>query len=72
MLELIDNSMRAKREEYSLSSTWERAHISAEMRDAIGNLQSVYKPLERSFYDGPSDHRMSIVELLDEAGNICH
>ena len=39
----VDNSQRAQRDVYSLSSPWKRAHISAEMRDAIANLQSVYK-----------------------------
>ena len=64
--------MRAKTEESSLSSTWERAHISAEMRDVIANFRSVYKRLGSSFCDGPSEDWMSVVELLDEASNICH
>ena len=37
----LSNSQRAEREAFSVSSSWERKHISAEMRDAIANLQSV-------------------------------
>ena len=44
---------RADREVYSLSSPWGRAHISSEMRDAIANLQSLYKHRGRVFSDGP-------------------
>ena len=51
----VDNSQRAHRDVYSLQSPWGRAHISAEMRDAIANLQSVYKRQGRVFTDGPSD-----------------
>ena len=40
---------------YSLSSFWDRAHISSEMRDAVDVLQAVYKRQNRVFSDGPSD-----------------
>ena len=44
---------RAGREVFSLSSPWGRVHISFEMREAIANLQSLYKHHGRVFYDGP-------------------
>ena len=51
----VDNSQRAHRDVYSLSSPWGKAHNSAGMRDAIANLQSVYKHQKRVFTDGPED-----------------
>ena len=50
----LDNSKRAKREIYSLSSTHGRARISIEMCKAIDALQAIYKRQGRVFSDGPS------------------
>ena len=52
---LFDNTQRAYREVYSFSSPWGRAHISSEIRDAIANLQSLYKLHGALVSDGPSD-----------------
>ena len=56
---LLTNRIRAYLEgNIFLFSPWGRAHISTEMRDAIANLQTVYKSPKRAFTDGtenPSD-----------------
>ena len=39
----IDNTQQVKRDVFSLSSPWERARLTDEMRDAADVLQAVYK-----------------------------
>uniref|UniRef100_M4BLG4 Core-binding (CB) domain-containing protein n=1 Tax=Hyaloperonospora arabidopsidis (strain Emoy2) TaxID=559515 RepID=M4BLG4_HYAAE len=49
----FENTQQISREAYSLSLPW--AHIASEMRDAIANLQSLYKRHGRVFSDGSSE-----------------
>ena len=49
------NTVRAQRDVYSETSAWGRAHITAEMREAIDTLQSLYTRQGRVFNDGPCE-----------------
>ena len=49
------NTVRAQRDVYSETSAWGRAHITAEMREAIDSLQSLYTRQGRVFNDGPCE-----------------
>uniref|UniRef100_A0AAV1TDA8 Uncharacterized protein n=1 Tax=Peronospora matthiolae TaxID=2874970 RepID=A0AAV1TDA8_9STRA len=50
----VNNSARAPKEAYLLSSPWWRVRISSEMYEGIDNLKSLYDRAGRTFSGGPS------------------
>uniref|UniRef100_A0AAV1USA5 Uncharacterized protein n=1 Tax=Peronospora matthiolae TaxID=2874970 RepID=A0AAV1USA5_9STRA len=50
----VNNSARAPKEAYLLTSPWWRVRISSEMHEGIGNLKSLYDRAGKKFSGGPS------------------
>uniref|UniRef100_A0AAV1VLK2 Uncharacterized protein n=1 Tax=Peronospora matthiolae TaxID=2874970 RepID=A0AAV1VLK2_9STRA len=50
----VNNSARAPKEVYLLTSPWWRVRISTEMYEGIGNLKSLYDRAGNTFSGGPS------------------
>uniref|UniRef100_A0AAV1U7G9 Uncharacterized protein n=1 Tax=Peronospora matthiolae TaxID=2874970 RepID=A0AAV1U7G9_9STRA len=50
----VNNSARAPKEAYLLTSPWWRVRVSTEMYEGIDNLKSLYDRARKTFSDGPS------------------
>uniref|UniRef100_A0AAV1UGJ0 Uncharacterized protein n=1 Tax=Peronospora matthiolae TaxID=2874970 RepID=A0AAV1UGJ0_9STRA len=50
----VNNSARAPKEAYLLTSPWWRVRVSSEMYEGIDNLKSLYDRAGKTFFGGPS------------------